>query len=493
MKTAVRGLLLLYCIHFLPFYGYAQEEVTFVEQGKKYIDLNIKSLSKLNHNIERQQKNLLNKLQRQEKRFASKLKRKDSAAHAQYTQQAISFDSIGKLRQAGPSKTTAKITGKPAAAIDSLTAIQSFLEKKIHLQGESNNNAADLIGYDSKLVNLKTQQNYSNYINELIGQRTNNLKSINASAKGVSGFKSIDKQVYYAKEKMKVFKQISDQPSVLEDDALEMLQGQEGFEQYMQKATGNDMSSLNGLSTSDLEKMGYQTKRQVNQQLQQKFGNNLTGLQQNVSNQIKAYQDKTKKLTEAAKTAKQSKHSLQQLRRTDKPTFKVNPMRGLPFSRRVEKQYNWQTTRATIDGAPAMLQASAMAGFRHTPRLTYGIGMAASVGLGTSWNNIRISFEGIGLRSYAEWKWQYGIGVYAGYERMYKQAAFIDNKEVAAPERKLNPHNTSTYNEAVLIGLAKTYKVNDKWNGSFQVLYDVWWKEKGLKSPIILRLATIKK
>ena len=64
-------------------------------------------------------------------------------------------------------------------------------------------------------------------------------------------------------------------------------------------------------------------------------------------------------------------------------------MRGRLFWQRIEKQYNWQTTRATID-RPAKLEASAMAGFKHTPRLTYGLGIATSVGLGQGWSSIEV-------------------------------------------------------------------------------------------------------
>ena len=167
-------------------------------------------------------------------------------------------------------------------------------------------------------------------------------------------------------------------------------------------------------------------------------------------------------------------------------------MRGLPFAQRIEKQFNWQTSRSTLDGKPAMLQASVMAGFRHTPKLGYGIGIATCIGLGQNWNNLKLSFQGLGLRTYISWQLVYGVGLYAGYERMYKQAAFLDTKQTS---NELIPttHNTRSYNESVLAGLTKTYNINNKWNGSIQILYDLWWKEKGLRSPIVLRFASIKK
>ena len=141
-----------------------------------------------------------------------------------------------------------------------------------------------------------------------------------------------------------------------------------------------------------------------------------------------------------------------------------------------------------------MFQFSAMAGFKHTPRLSYGVGLATSIGLGKNWNNIRFTFEGLGLRTYAQYKVIWGIGVYVGYERMFKSVVFT-GKDANTVEynKKENQHNTRQYSEAVILGLMKDYRINEKWNGSLQVLYDVWWKEKGLNNPIIIRIATLKK
>ncbi len=168
-------------------------------------------------------------------------------------------------------------------------------------------------------------------------------------------------------------------------------------------------------------------------------------------------------------------------------------MRGLPFIKRIEKQYNWQTSRATADGKqPALLEASAMAGFRHTPRLTYGAGLAYAEGLGQSWQHIKLTFQGVGYRTFATWQWQYGIGAYAGYERMYKKAAFIKEQPPDSDLRP-TPHSSARYTESILAGLTKSYNINAKYKGAIQVLYDIWWQQKGLRSPIVLRFVTVKK
>ncbi len=486
----------------IPVTTFAQEEAATVYQGKKYIDLRLKAIEKCNKQTERQQTKLLKKLEHKEKKFARNLRHKDSAAYVKYTQQHPDFKDIRKQSRPDSATLYSKTVRRNNSTIDTLKNIQKFvdgkkktLEDKAHVVGEGKGNNTP--SYAGKLQEQKAKMDYRKYISEQIDHRTKVLKQINGSVKGnVKGFKSIDKNVFYSNSKLSSFKAIMNEPSVAEDKALEFLQGQEGFDQALRGDDG--MSALNGMSASALEKMGYQTKRQVSQHLQQKFGGNLSGLQHNMRQQVQQFNEQTKKLNELknkthkAKQVKQTAQNARKFRYTNinKPSFKVNPMRGKPFSERMEKQFNWQTTRATLNGQPAIFQLSAMAGFRHTEKLTYGIGIAPAIGLGNGWNDIHFSFQGIGLRTFATWQWQYGLGAYAGYERMYKQAAFLDSKEAVTFHEK--PHNQQTYNESVLIGLTKSYHISEKWSGSIQLLYDIWWKDKSLRSPLILRFATLK-
>ncbi len=468
---------------------YAQEENASSYQGRKYLDLNIRSLEKYNQRVKKQQDRLLNKLKHKEERYAFRLKRKDSAAYVRYQQQPLTYDSISKLSRSDNSFNP-KRSIRRDASLDSLKRIQGYLQKIPLTEGGENN---AITGYSDKLNRLGSKSNQNSYINDLIDQRTNGLKNIQSGAKGkVGGFIGIEKQVFYAKSKLGIYKQISEDPSIAEEKALEYLQGLEGFDKSLQQNDPLSQFAGKNPSSSDLEKMGIQTKQQVTANLQKKFGGDLTGLQQNMGGQVKQFQNKLQDIKSAKNSLKQTKQSANQLRNLNRQSFKVNPMRGLPFWQRVEKQYNWQTSRATIDGKPAMLQLSAMAGFQHTPKLTYGAGIATSIGLGQNWNNIKFSLQGIGIRTFASWQWQYGIGAYAGYERMFRQAAFISNAKETIPALELNTHNTKNYTEAALIGLTKSYRINDKWNGSLQLLYDVWWRDKGLRSPIQLRFATMK-
>lgn len=484
-------ILIFYIISlWLCFSALGQEEHQDIYYAKKYIDLNIKSQTKYNDRIDREQKKVLGKLKKKEGKVAKRLKNRDSASYANYKKNPVTFDSISRVKKPDSATLVRKSKYKVNCTIDSLKGVKKFIEDKAHVTGDG---PSDTDGYDSKLSVLKADKVYNEDLNNLVNQRTNYLKSLKTkNGSSIPGLKSIQKQTYYSNQKMKVYKQMAEEPSIAEEKALEYLQGKEGFDEYLSYSEGNNIKSMNNMSLDEIEKMGFQTKRKMQANLQKKIGGDLTGLQGNLGGQIKEYQESLKEAEELKKTVKETKASVKSLTKTTKPDFKVNPMRGLPFLKRIEQQYNWQTTRATFDGKPAVFSFAAMAGYKHTPRLSYGLGAATSIGLGTSWNNVRFTFEGIGLRTYAAWQWQYGIGAYAGYERLYKKAVFVTSNESTLPSLTESKHNTEAYSEALLVGLTKAYRINSKMSGSIQLLYDVWWKEKGLRNPIQLRFTTIK-
>ncbi len=457
----------------------AQEEKSSVPiQGGKYINFRIKALDKYNSRIEHQQQRLIHSLQKKEHRFAVKLKRRDSTAFAKYAGQGITYDSIEKLSPSD-SSVNAVISKKKNSQIDSLQRIQTFMEDKAGAMANATKT--------SELEQLKKQLNYRSYVSELISKRMSALKGLAADGSQLPRLKGIEKQVFYGKAKMKVFKDINDNPSAAEDEALEYLQGSAGFDKYMNKGTGgNAMQAAGGGGANQLEQMGYQTKQQMQKGLEGKLGGNMGDVSKQMGGALQQWPEQQKKLGEV----RQLKHSAKQIGNIEKPSFKVNPMRGLPFMKRIEKQYSWQTSRAS-DAQPALFDASAMIGFKHTPKLTYGLGAAWSEGLGQGWQKIHFSFQGIGYRTFAKLEWQYGIGAYTGYERMYKPAAFYKNN--VQTEGISTHHNTSKYTESVLIGLTKSYNINAKYKGAIQVLYDVWWQQKELRSPIVLRFVTVKK
>ncbi len=478
----------------------AQEQEQVYISGRRYLDLNIHALDNYARRLERTQKQLLARLKRKEHRLERRLMHRDSAAYARYqASRTISYDSISKLAATPPDSATlaARLSRNGNKTIDTLKRVYGFVQSKassLTSAAGSVAGATGMEGYSNQLGSLQSRLSYDQYLSELTSQRTTNLESIAGNDPAVTG---MQKQLYYAKSKIAEWKKIADEPTKAEELALEYLQGTKGFNLSnisegggIGSGTGGAATGSGGLNAGELEKLGYQTKRSVMAGLQQKYGSSLGSMQTNLTKEVGDWQDKAQSLSGQLKETKQS---LQGLRHTEKPKFRINPMRGLPFWKRIEKSWGLQTTRATTDGRPAMLQLSGTAGYRFSEKLSAGLGAVAQIGLGQSWSSIRFTFEGIGARSYVAWQWQYGIGVYGGYERIWKTAAFSNSTNatgVGGSSIETIRHDRAGYSEALLAGITKTYKVNSKWNGAIQLLYDVWWQEKGLRSPLVLRFTT---
>lgn len=468
---------------------FGQEENNIVAtRGAKYVSLKVTSLEKYNSSIRRQQNKLLKKLCREEKKFARNLKKSDSAAFASYQDQNLSYDSILHLANADSSSTTNPFSNGRNSRVDSLIGVRSFIKSESSSLPSITKPATS----NSDLAQLKGKLNYRNYINQLINERAENLKDfsdVNSAIPSLSGF---EKQLYYGKSKMSVIKSISNEPTKAEEKALEYLQNIPGFEKAAYGAPGG-MQSLVGIgnSTQALQNLGYQTNKQLQASLLQKNGSDLSGVTKKVSDNLSKLQDKTRPVTTSIE---ESKKAAKQLKKIEKPSFKINPMRGLPFGKRIEKQHSWQVARASIENSqPALLNMSASVGFKHTPKLMYGLGISGAAGLGQNWQNVHLSFEGIGVRSFCNWQLPYGISTYLEYERMFKQYAFTHSARKEGAENTASTHNTIGYSESMLIGISKKYHLNTKYNGAIQILYDVWWQQKGLNSPLVLRFVTIKK
>lgn len=483
---------------------YAQEAEASIASATTYLDSRTKGLEDYLKHSGRIRQRLLRKLKRKEEKIARQLAAKDSALYRQYISQKVSYDSIGRL--ANDTAALARLSQKKSKVIDSLRGVQQFLQKQKGKLGAASSLAGKAgvdLPYTDKLGQLQQQMGQQQQLDELIRQRTSSLERLGTGQQLV-GLTQIQKQVFYAGEKMKAWKQLSDDPDAAEEKALEYLQGTEGFSSYLN--TDKAFGGLAGNATAaDLQRMGYQTKDQVNAMLQEKLGNSLGSVQQQMGQQIQEYTGKLKgvkgKLNEVKSGVSQvkqgvaeAKQAKDKLKHIEKPAFKKNPERGKPFWQRLEKQYNFQTSRAGADGLrPAMLDLGASVAFKHTPRLSYGLGLGLSAGLGQSWQNIRFSYEGLSARAFADWKWIYGFSFQAGYER-----SFRPGNRVYLPGQQNNPEPDkdndnvlkqafSGQQQAAYIGVMKRYRINSRWSGTLLAGYNLLWKQEGQRSPFILR------
>lgn len=477
MKPLFTLLLALLCV---PVFLLAQEEVDneVVVEGTRYVSLKIKRLEKYNARVERQQGHVLKKLKKKEQRFAKRLKKRDSSTYEAYASKPVTFDSIETLSKetSGPESTQEK------KKFDTLKAVQSFVREQGAANGASSSN----------LPRLEKDIARKNYINKLIDQRTSELGKLSSNDRYTKSMKGIKKQAFYGKSRMSIFREMQEEPEIAEETAMEYLQGSKGFNRHLSKSLsgGNsDIISGAGSDPTSLQSMGFQTKSALQGNFQNRFGGSISKVSENMGGNVSKWQ---KKQTEAMSNVRQTKQSLSKVRKSATPDFKINPMRALPFRKRITPQYSFNTIPADKD-RPVIIQLTGALCFRHTERLSYGIGAVSQVGLGKGIQQLRFSLEGAGPRAFVTHDMIYGIAVYMGYERIYALSNGARDQNEKLEKSYTVQHTSKYYSESLLLGLSKKYSINSKFSGQLQLLYDVWWQQKGLKSPIIFQMTTSKK
>lgn len=498
-------LLLVPCLLLIGNLLYGQDTNEPADYAASYLDSRTTALDKYLSRSNKIQQRLLKKLKRKEAKLLRRLAAKDSALYRQYIAGKLSYDSIATI-----SKDTSalnRLAQKKSTVIDSLKGIQSFIQhQSSKISGVSSlaGKANVQMPYSERLNDLQQKLSAQQNIDELIRQRTSGLEQL-AGGK-LKGLEGIQKDVYYATEKIKAWKKASEDLDEAEEELFEKLQGTPGFESYL-NTNKNAYGGLgNNATAADLEAAGYQLKTSINKQITDKLGNNLGAVQQQMADQVSKYSEKLNDITgkideaksyvnDAQQTIGEATQTKNRLKHLEKPSFKKNPERAKPFKDRLEINYNFQTSRSSTNGLkPAMLDLGASVAFKHTPNLSYGIGIAASLGLGKDWQNIKFTYEGVSARAFMDYKIIYGFSLQGGYERIFRPAGrpYLHNQ--FDPNNNPQPDSNNALKDAfggqqqaAYIGIMKRYRINSKWSGTFLIAYNFLWQQENMRSPWMLR------
>jgi hypothetical protein len=159
------------------------------------------------------------------------------------------------------------------------------------------------------------------------------------------------------------------------------------------------------------------------------------------------------------------------------PNFRPNHQRVKSFWQRWELGANLQSTRSSY-WLPTATQIGLSAGYKLNDRSVIGIGMAGSVGWGKSIKHIIVSYEGIGARSFIEWKLKGTFWMAGGYEINY-QPSFTRIEQLNALNK---------YQQSGLIGISRKYNVGKKMKGNMNLLWDyLSYNQTPRTQPLIFR------
>jgi hypothetical protein len=455
MRNLLKRLIVCFAI-FLPFITYAQDgDSSRLDRAlffpDKMFGLFSKKAAQAQEGLDRKTDHYLSKLQRREEKLRRKLYKKDSLAA-----KALFPDVAGEYQKL---KSSTGTVGKYAATysghLDSLTTSLKFLQ---------NGNLAtnpELKKTLDQYAALQSKLNASEQIKKQLQKREQLLKEQFQKLGMVKELKSYQKQLYYYRAQIAQYKEAFEDPSKLEAKLLEVLSKIPQFKDFFR--SNSMLGSLFALpggsgATSVASLAGLQTRSMVSQALTDRFGSSsavtdqLRGNLQAAQGQLSALKNKFSSLSQG---------SYGNAGDGDLPSFKPNGQKTKPFLQRLEWGANIQSQKARYF-FPVTSDIGLSLGYKINDGASIGLGASYKIGWGRNWSNISITHQGIGLRSYVEYKIKGAFFLSGGYEMNYRSAfKTIDQLK-----------DYSAWQRSGLIGLSKKYSVSKKLKGDMKLLWD---------------------
>lgn len=309
---------------------------------------------------------------------------------------------------------------------------------------------------NQQMQNLQQDIGTTAYIQQFIKERKKQLFTEAVKYLGKSKYLSkINKESYYYIETLKNYKEIFSDTKKTEEAVKQILDKIPAFQKFAQQ--NSQLASIFGVpqnygSTASL--VGLQTRASVQQQIQQRISaggpNAMAQVQQNLAAahaEINKLKDKINQLGGGSSEV-------------EMPDFKPNTQKTKTFLQRLEYGFNVQFSKNNTL-LPSTSDMALSLGYKLNDKSIAGIGMSYKMGMG-SIEHIRITNQGIGFRSFLDYKIKKQLFLSGGYEMNYN--AGFKNIE------QLKDYNA--WQRSALLGISKKYKISKKIKGNMQLLYD---------------------
>ena len=397
----------------------AQEETSTVDRitsfPMRFLDkLNKKSTDLEDKLIDHSEK-ALKRLAKQERKMKKKLARKDSAAAEQL------FGNVDERYQQLQSKLQQPVklngrAGQYLPHLDTLKTSLNFLSQNNELLA----NSAEMTGKVKEALNsvkgLEGKFDQAADVKKYLRDRKQVLKEQLNRFGLTKELKKYNQQAYYYAEQVNSYKAMLEDPSKLQQKALELVKKIPAFQDFFKK--NSELAGLFRLpdnygSTASLA--GLQTRSSVQNLIQERIasgGPNATAmLQQNVQAaqaQLSSLKDKLNELGGMGNSE------------GDLPDFKPNNQKTKSFLQRLEYGTNLQSQRSS-NYFPTTTDIGLSVGYKLNDKSVIGVGASYKVGWGQNIRNISISSQGVGFRSFADYKIKGSFFASGGFEYNYQQ------------------------------------------------------------------------
>ncbi len=222
---------------------------------------------------------------------------------------------------------------------------------------------------------------------------------------------------------------------------------------------------------------GLQTRAQVNQLIQQQIGSAPVAMQQFQQN----VQDAQSQLNQLKERLLKVPSTGGDLGEADMPEgFKPNDQKTKSFFKRLELGANMQSQKAS-GFFPTTSDIGLSLGYKLNDKSILGMGASYKVGWGTGFRDIEISHQGLGLRSFVDWKLKGSFWISGGYEMNYRSE--FENIDLLK--------DMNAWQQSGLLGLSKVVSLKTKFfkKTKLQLLWDFMSYEQVPRTqPLVFRV-----
>ena len=440
-----------------------------------YVQAVGKQAEKLDEKLTRENQKVLRKWERQRTKLLRQLAQKDAATaqllKARFDQQADQF----KKALENPTESLAQYL----PGLDSLQTSLSFLQSD-QLSSVTSKMDAKLLGNATeKLQSLKQQLAGTERIEQMLKEQQQALRGKLESLGLLRSLKSMNKTLYYYQAQVAEYKTLLKDHKKATRKGLALLQKTKLFQDFMRR--NSQLASLFRLPGDPNDPnvaaslAGLQTRAQVNGLIQQQIANAGPGAAAQLRSNISQAQSQLNSLKEKVLKLGGSSSDMAM-----PDGFRPNTEKTKSFLRRLELGTNFQSQRAR-GWMPTRTDIGLSIGYKFRPSIIVGIGSSYRLGWGTDIRHIRVTHQGLSLRSFIDVKLKGSFWMTGGYER----------NQIAEATPEGVPTGTWGWQSSGLIGVSKVVSLQSKFfkKTKLMLLWDfLRHQQKATGQAIVLRV-----
>jgi len=443
-RTLLLGILCL-CLRVPCF---AQQETvadTALYFSEKFLRSIDQQASSLDRKLDKTTNKALARWQKQEAKLLRKLARKDSALAAQLQADATVKAARIKQQLENPAELQQYLP-----TLDTLKTSLHFLQQNPDLN-KLGLNSGQVTGTIDRLKDMEGKMKEAQVVQQYLQQRKQLLKEKLSNLGFAKELQQLNKHAYYYGAQLKEYKTLLSDHKKAAQKGLAMLRKTKAFQNFMQRNSlfaqlfrlpGDPNGSAQAVNLT-----GLQTRAQVNNLIRNQLASGGPNAQAQFRQNLQEAQNQLSQLKDKITKAGGGSSEL------DMPEgFKPNPEKTKSFWKRVELGTNIQSQRSR-GLLPASSDIGLSLGYKLNPNSVIGIGASYKLGWGKDIRHIRISHQGLSLRSFVDYKIKGSFWVTGGYELNYR-SGFSNVEEL---------RDLSRWQSSGLIGVSKVINLQNKW------------------------------